>query len=447
MRGVLLLSIGLLIGIITTAQEKCGTETLAKRIAIQHPEIKEHLKEIRQGEQPNTATQNKTATQHPIPVVFHIVLNAQQQTQIGGLAGIQQRIDSQLAVLNRDFNTQNPDTSLIPNAFKPLLGNANISFALARTAPDGSATNGYTINTTSQLGFLPEGGIGSGFGFSDAKYTTTSGKDVWDPSSYLNIWVINPINEAGSNTLLLGLAIPYYYVVGNYGVSMNEMGVILHYRAFGKRVSPLDNYIAGADLGRTLTHEVGHMFYLFHIWGDDEGKCPFNGGDDDGIDDTPMQAYPSSRCPSFPFTDGCTQSPPGIMYMNYMDYTDDVCVHLFSKGQVARMRSTLAQGEGMFSLTQHPELLSPPTSNTNSLNNFSVYPNPSDDHVNILFNKQTTNLKGLYVVNLLGQVVARKEVALQSSYYHFNLRSLQTGFYILVMDFGNEKKVTKIMVQ
>ncbi|MEZ5018401.1 MAG: zinc-dependent metalloprotease [Flavipsychrobacter sp.] len=447
MRGVLLVCSWLLISTGSIAQQKCGTELLAKRLAEKHPEVLQQVEKIREGNTPQTAAQQKTNAQNPIPVVFHIVLNEQQQKQIGGLAGIQQRIDSQLAVLNRDFNARNADTSLIPNAFKPFADNPNISFALARTAPDGSATNGYTINTTSQLGFLPEGGIGSGFGFSDAKYTTTGGKDVWDPSSYLNIWVINPINEAGSNTLLLGLAIPYYYVVGNYGVSMNEMGVILHYRAFGRRVSPLDNYIASADLGRTLTHEVGHMFYLFHIWGDDEGKCPFNGGKDDGIYDTPMQAYSSNRCPSFPFTDGCTQSSPGIMYMNFMDYTDDVCVNMFTKGQVERMRNTIRQGEGMYPLTQHPELLVPPIGNTTTDNNFTIYPNPSDDHINILFAKQTTNLKSLHVVSLLGQVVATHKVEVQSSYYHFNLRSLQTGFYILVMDFGNEKKVTKIMVQ
>lgn len=445
MRGLLLFLGLLLFSSSAIAQQKCGTQILANRITQQHPEFQQQLEKVRAGLTTIVAPQ-KTTAQNPIPVVFHIVLTPQQQAAIGGISGIQKRIEAQMKVLNQDFNATNTDRNLIPNSFQPLMGNANMSFALARTAPDGTETPGYTITNTTRLGFTSENGLGSAFGFSSAKYTSAEGKDAWDPTSYLNIWVINPLNDPGSSGLLLGLAIPYYYIVGNYGVPQNEMGVVLHYRALGKRENPLDNYIQNADNGRTLTHEIGHMFYLFHTWGDDDGKCSFNGGKDDGIEDTPEQAYPSSGCPTYPQYDGCTQTGAGTMYMNFMDYTNDVCMHMFSKEQTERMRSTINTGEGMFSLTQHPELLVPPTGNTNTTNNYTIYPNPSDDDINIIFAKLTTNLKSIHIVNLMGQVVATQEVKLQSSYYHINLSGAQAGFYLLVLDFENEKKVSRIMM-
>ncbi len=448
MRSVHLLFICLLLSATTIAQEKCGTEVLAKKLAAQDPTFQQHLNEVKQGVKNNTKTLQKATQLHAIPVVFHIVLNTNQQLLLGGADGIKQRIISQLEVLNQDFNAENGDRDQIPGDFLPLFGDAGVHFALARQAPDGSPTDGFHIITTNQLGFLSEGGTGSGFGFSNAKYSTTGGVNAWDPTSYLNIWVINPIIATGNNSVLLGLAIPYFFVENN-SAPRTEMGVILHYQAFGKRNGLGDRYIKGADLGRTLTHEVGHMFNLFHVWGDDDGKCPFNGGDDDGVADTPPQGYPTSGCPStYPVVDGCTKTSPGIMYMNFMDYTDDRCVYMFSKGQVERVQQTLQPGEAMFSLTQHPDLLVPPPIGQGTVTNkVTIYPNPADDVVNILYERKTSDVKGMYVVDLLGQVVASQEVTEQSSYYHFNLSGVQTGFYILVIDRGSDKEVIKLMVQ
>jgi hypothetical protein len=90
-------------------------------------------------------------------------------------------------------------------------------------------------------------------------------------------------------------------------------------------------------LGRTATHEVGHWLNLFHIWGDDGQGCSGS----DGVDDTPNQAGSNGGCPTFPHIT-CNNGPNGDMFMNYMDYTDDACMFMFTQGQVDRMEACLA---------------------------------------------------------------------------------------------------------
>lgn len=443
-----LLALALSISLFTAqAQQKCGTEVLLQQLSVQYPALQQLAQDIKQGTNTTANKTTVTETKHPVPVVFHIVISNMQLNAIGGMAGVQRRVESQMVVLNQDFNAENPDSVTIPTGFKPLYGNTGIRFALARTAPDGKATVGYQVHVVNKQGINLENGWGSGQAFSDAKYTAAGGLDAWDPTRYMNVWVINTLeNNIASN--ILGVAMPYYYIEGTGGnIPREEMGIVLNYRAFGKKDGLIDPYIPGADQGRTLTHEMGHMFRLFHIWGDDDGKCAGRGGSDDGISDTPPQAYPTSGCPTFPMLDGCSPNGDGIMFMNYMDYTDDDCVSMFTKEQVARMQGLATQGNVLYSLTKHPELTELPTDSNNNATTYSIYPNPTDDVVNILFNKTTEDVTGLYVVNLLGQVVATQEVDYQNSYYSFNLSAAQTGIYILVVEFIDHKEVTKIMVQ
>jgi hypothetical protein len=95
--------------------------------------------------------------------------------------------------------------------------------------------------------------------------------------------------------------------------------------------------LAGYNDGRTLTHEAGHFFFLYHIWGDDDGAC--NGSD--GVSDTPNQSDASSGCHTGVFTDACSTTAPGIMYQNYMDYSSDGCMAMFTLLQVTRMEAAL----------------------------------------------------------------------------------------------------------
>lgn len=245
-----------------------------------------------------------------IPVVVHIVLDDPSLVTDA-------QILSQIAVLNSDYNAANADVSQVPPVWQPLIGNTKINFCLAQRTPGNEPTNGIVRVKTAQ---------GRSFDISngspDAKYNSTGGSDAWDTQKYLNIWV----TRLSGN--YLGVAAP----PGN-GYPAEQEGVVILYTAFGTTGSVGRIY----NLGRTTTHEVGHFFGLRHIWGDDSGGCTA----DDGITDTPPQGDNTFGCPAFPKTDNCSPAFPGIMFMNYMDYSDDACMHLFTTGQVNRMRFVL----------------------------------------------------------------------------------------------------------
>src|SRR5204863_4475237 len=133
---------------------------------------------------------------------------------------------------------------------------------------------------------------------------------------YMNIWVANISNG------LLGITqLP--------GGPPETDGICIAYNAFGRT----GHLTAPYNRGRTGTHETGHWLGLQHIWGDDGGDCTGS----DFIDDTPNQAHETYGCPAFPVYDACTPAYPGILFMDFMDYTDDACMHLFTNGQANYM--------------------------------------------------------------------------------------------------------------
>lgn len=428
--------------------DKCAYDRLLNSVSTHHPDIARDVDSIKTGMSDVVRSMSKTTQfeEYVIPVVFHIVLNSAQLNRIGNDFGIRRRVDSQLIVLNRDIQGLNADSINIPGAFKSLFGKANIRFELAHTTPDGDSTPGYEIINTNVNGFEVEGQYGSGFGFSASKYPEAGGAASWDPNSYLNIWVINPL-ENGQPTNIVGLALPPFLTNSTSGISIVERGLMLHYGAFGKKTGVVDFYIRGSEDGKTLTHEVGHYFGMFHIWGDDDGQCPDNGGDDDGISDTPPQAYPSGDCPVYPKYDACTRDGNGIMFMNYMDYVPDNCAVMFTKEQVQVMESRLQPGAESYTLTQHPWLLSYPAANTTRDNNYTIYPNPADNVINIVFRLPSQNLKFMRIIDMMGRIIDVQEYELQTAYYSFHTGRLQAGLYFIQMEFAGETDVQKILVR
>jgi len=125
------------------------------------------------------------------------------------------------------------------------------------------------------------------------------------------------------------------------GGSASTDGVVCDYQYFGTNGTAT----APFNKGRTATHEVGHWLNLRHIWGDDGTGCTGS----DQVTDTPNAAGPNYGCPAFP-TVTCSNGPNGDMFMNYMDYTDDACMFMFSSGQVSRMQALFATGGARASL-------------------------------------------------------------------------------------------------
>ena len=242
-----------------------------------------------------------------IPTVVHVVY----RTSIQNIS--QAQIQSQIDALNEDYSKTNADASNVPAAWQGIAADAQIQFCLAQRDPQGMPHTGITRTATQE----------TSFGLDDqVKYTSQGGHDAWPRNEYLNIWV------CGLGGGLLGYAqFP--------GQPAATDGVVIGYNYFGRT----GTVSAPFNKGRTTTHEVGHWLGLYHIWGDDGGAC--NGSDQ--VNDTPNQASETYGCfaAGSVRTDNCSPSAPGYMWMNYMDYTDDACMYMFTAGQTARMNSVL----------------------------------------------------------------------------------------------------------
>jgi hypothetical protein len=242
-----------------------------------------------------------------IPVVVHVVYKTTAQNITN------RQVKSQIEVLNEDFNNTNPDNTLVPSEFKTAQASVGIRFVLDRI---------IRVQTSK-----------TSWGTNDAvKKTSLGGSDAVNPATHLNMWVCN----LGQG--LLGYA---QFPGGNAATD----GVVILYSAFGSRVkNPRGTYISKYDLGRTATHEVGHWLNLRHIWGD--ASCG-----NDLVGDTPAANTANYGCPTYPHKSTCTGTP-NEMTMNYMDYTDDACMYMFTTGQKGRVNAVFASGGPRASLAR-----------------------------------------------------------------------------------------------
>ncbi len=238
-----------------------------------------------------------------IPVVVHVLWNTTAQNISDA------QVQSQIDVLNADFQNTNADGSQLPAGFKSVASQGmNIRFVLAR-APIHKYTKTRSFSTNDAM-----------------KSSKRGGSDPIDPANNLNLWSCN----------LGGGVLGYAQFPGG---SPATDGVVILYSAVGSRaLFPGGTYVSKYDLGRTGTHEVGHWLNLRHIWGDDNGAC--YGSDE--VDDTPNQGGANYGCPSFPHV-SCSNGSDGDMFMNYMDYTDDKCMYMFSAGQASRALAVFAE--------------------------------------------------------------------------------------------------------
>ncbi|TMR32004.1 zinc metalloprotease, partial [Nonomuraea zeae] len=241
-----------------------------------------------------------------IPVVVHVVHNpAAPEQNISD-----EQIHSQIAILNQDFRAANPDVSQVPAVWKGLVSDAMIEFHLATRDPNGQQTSGIVRVPTNRPDFSHDDSV---------KSSATGGADAWPADQYLNMWVCQ----------LRGGLLGYAQFPGG---PPDTDGVVIRHSAFGNTGTAA----APFNLGRTATHEIGHWLNLFHIWGDDGEGC----SGDDKVDDTPNQGGGNTGMPKFPHI-SCNNAPNGDMFMNYMDYTDDAGMFMFTSGQSLRMNACL----------------------------------------------------------------------------------------------------------
>jgi hypothetical protein len=244
---------------------------------------------------------NKATGTIEIPVVVHIIYNTTAQN----ISDLQ--VQSQIDVLNEDYAASNGDISKTPSLFGTVTSAGfGVHFSVAQTRRIKTKTRSFSTNDA-------------------VKSSSRGGDNAIDAQHNLNIWVCN-----------LGRGLLGYAQFP--GGSWTTDGVVILYSAFGSRAKyPGGTYVSKYDLGRTSTHEVGHWMNLRHIWGDDGGACSGS----DLVADTPNQGSENYGCPSFPHV-SCSNS--GDMSMNYMDYTDDACMYMFSNGQQSRSLAIFAAG-------------------------------------------------------------------------------------------------------
>jgi hypothetical protein len=269
----------------------------------------------------NTAARTANIT---IPVVIHVLYNTAGQNISDAQA------TSQFAVLNNDFQRLNADKVNTPSTFTAVAGGVGITFCLAQRDPNGNATTGIIHKSTTTTSFTTDNKI---------KSSAQGGDDPWDVTKYINIWIGN----------ISGGILGY----GEFPTTTlsNTYGLVLNYTATGTMGTASAPY----NLGRTGTHEFGHCFNLNHIWGDN-GQC----GNTDNCYDTPPQKGGTNSpagcnygTPTYPWQPNTCTRPDGIagasmtnvngdMFMNYMDYTDDAVMNMFSQQQCVRMLAVVS---------------------------------------------------------------------------------------------------------
>lgn len=391
-----------------------------------------------------SSTEAKQTALSPIPVVFHFVLTQDKYTLLGGDSGVKRRVRTQLETLNRDYSATNPDRVNVPAVWSNLVDDIGVVFGLANATSANTIAPGIEVRIVTNP---PNYNVNNGC--SDAKHTA-NGLPAWDNTKYLNVWVTN-IFGGSSHGTILGVTIPPSFT-GMGGFPDDEKGIVLNYGAVGARDFSAQYFITWIDQGRTLTHEMGHYFELKHIWGDDGGLCPGNGGDDDDIADTPPQAdatYCSAgNCPTFPKYDACSATGNGIMFMNYMDYVDDAAMYMFTKDQGDVMRSQFAvPGAPSYSLTQNPGLSTVGVrETTSSIPGWHLSPNPAQDALHLSL-EQPNGFKGLEILSLTGQVVMQLKAISGTSHYDMDLKNLPRGFYIARCLYNSGAESKKLVLQ
>lgn len=226
-----------------------------------------------------------------------VVVNVLYRTAAQNISDAQ--IQSQITVLNEDFSATNADYNNTSTYNTVKSGNINVRFVLDRIVRKSTTKTSWSTN--------------------DAMKKAAQGIAPTTPTTKLNMWVCN----------LSGGILGYAQFPGG---NANTDGVVIDDNAFGR----VGTAAAPFNKGRTATHEVGHWLNLRHIWGD--ATCG-----NDQVGDTPLHNTANYGCPASGHKSTCSGTPVE-MTMNYMDYTDDACMYMFTIGQESRMLAVFASG-------------------------------------------------------------------------------------------------------
>ena len=291
-----------------SAKQRCASQEVLEAQLAADPGLRQRMQDIEAFTQrfinSPEASRMLANGDIEIPVVFNVLYK--QNAQNISLTQLQ----SQITVLNADYAASNSDYSLTPAEFQGVRsGDIRVRFVLDNVVR--KKTNKQQWSTNDAMKKSSQGGI-----------------DATSPTTKLNIWVCN-----------MGGGILGYAQFPGGAIATD--GVVLDDQATGNTGTAAAPY----GLGRTATHEIGHWLNLRHIWGDT--NCG-----NDLVGDTPVHTSANYGCPAYPANSSCGGTIHAMMTMNYMDYTYDACMYMFSLGQKTRMQATFGSGGGRYSFAQ-----------------------------------------------------------------------------------------------
>lgn len=381
----------------------------------------------------NSSSGNVIESVITIPVVVHVIHNGDAVNSGENISN--NRIISQITVLNQDFRRQAGTPGFNTN---PVGADTEIQFCLAQRDPNNAVTNG--INRVQ---------------FSTASWnqttfnTTVKPATQWDPTKYLNIWVC----RFTDSLQLLGYA-QFPSTSGlpglpSNGGAANTDGVVIDFRCFGSSViAPATTgspYYAGYDRGRTTTHEVGHYLGLRHIWGDGGSQqagtivCTAS----DFCADTPPAGWDNYECTDP--VDTCFDDEFNDMVENYMDYTNDTCMNIFTQDQKFRMLTVLQNSPRRSTLGSSNGCINPlSNSEFEVFENATLYPNPAKEYVTITLGDTNYDIDSYILYNSLGQIMD-KQNNIDNAELNIETENLAKGLYFVVISNGSSTKTLKFL--